>query len=235
MFKEIQRRVETFQHHRAETQWRGQIQRLITLGFHLQLGSNVSEAEYRNSMPAFTQRPTEAGKNFMIPLLVDPRISLFRQLLVHGVIPDVDVLDADIARISLAEESRDDIPKHPYQIWVNSGSKQRGTADFRNHERGLTVIETLALLREKPRLFRGKIYDTGNILFGPNNQGISVVNVEKIICANSFLRSRWLEQNVLAVYRWGSSRNQQPFRLATIHMDLTQKSPHHVIPSTVII
>lgn len=63
---------------KEDSLWSAQIERLINLGFHAELG--MSEDNYRASIPAFNPQPERFRGRFAIPVLVDPRVSLQRQL-----------------------------------------------------------------------------------------------------------------------------------------------------------
>src|SRR3989344_9558986 len=63
---------------KEEKLWSSQVERLINLGFHAELG--MTEDEYKSSMPAFQSQPPKFKGRFEIPLLIDPRVSLQRQL-----------------------------------------------------------------------------------------------------------------------------------------------------------
>ncbi len=130
-----------------EKNWNSQINRLIDHGFDIEVG--LSSEEYTKSIPAFQPQPENFKGRFNIPLLVDPRIPLGTQLrLLHVGFPEI--------KTSNLEEVV--TPESPYQIWVQDGTRFMGHScfsarrTFANDERGLTIIEGLALFREIPKV-----------------------------------------------------------------------------------
>lgn len=126
--------------------WQLQINRLIKLGYPTTLG--LSEFEYRASIPQFQPQPEKFKGRFDILLLVDPRVSLKRQLSKQQVsFPEHD-------QFSDYEDLV--IPDQPYQLWAQGGSRfrklspQDARSRFAEDERGLSLIEGLALFREHP-------------------------------------------------------------------------------------
>lgn len=147
---------------KEDSLWGAQIERLINLGFHAELG--MSEDNYRASIPAFNPQPERFRGRFAIPVLVDPRVSLQRQLELSRTVVDPDVAQANLTKLSLAENSKPYVPQKPYQVWIRAFTEDfrrvsktgmipsRSNRDFAFDERGLTVIEGIALLREFPNL-----------------------------------------------------------------------------------
>ncbi|MBI2017696.1 hypothetical protein HYS92_01450 [Candidatus Daviesbacteria bacterium] len=137
---------------KEEKRWSSQVERLIDLGFHAELG--LSEDEYRVRIPAFQPQPDRFRGRFDLPLLVDPEVSLERQLALLKV--KTDLTPAELTRLSLSE-----IQKRvtPYQIWVRinarNNSGRYSIEWIEDRERGwdeqpLSVIQGLALFRELP-------------------------------------------------------------------------------------
>lgn len=177
-----------------------QAQRLAILGFHIELGMTVTE--YYAEMPQFQLQPAEFRGRFPIPLLVDPRVSLLRQLQLHFLPIETSVTEAEIVRLSLREVQKPYIPSTLYQIWVRAGGSNRSIDDFAKDERGLTLIEGMALLRERSRLFRFKTHGTvGQLDVIPIDhtkiKKVDAVSTEEIICADTF----WNENIVATLYR----------------------------------
>ncbi|MBI2330188.1 hypothetical protein HYU94_02265 [Candidatus Daviesbacteria bacterium] len=142
--------------------WSEQMERLIGFGFHSELG--MDEDEYRATIPAFQPQPPRYKGRFDVPLLIDPRVSLQRQLDLHKVIVNPQITEADLTRLSLKESTKPHIPKEPYQLWIkadlrtfkeayrSNDLKLRNVQEFTYDERGLTAIEGLAILREVPNI-----------------------------------------------------------------------------------
>lgn len=142
--------------------WSEQVVRLIDLGFHAELG--ISEDEYRTTIPAFQPQPAKFKGRFDFPVLIDPRVSLQRQLDLHKVLVNHQITEADLTRLSIREANKQHIPKEPYQLWVKvelrpykvvhraGGPELRTVGAFTYDERGLTTIEGLTLLRESPNI-----------------------------------------------------------------------------------
>lgn len=164
---------------KEEELWSLQIEKLINLGFHAELG--MTDDEYKATMPAFQPQPPRFKGRFDIPLLVDPRVSLQRQLELSKIV-NYDINEADLTRLSLAESNKPHIPKDPYQLWIRAILESldlarrlgkfkplRSIKEFTYDERGLTAIEGLALLREQPNLlyngfFGGMLEPQGGLL-----------------------------------------------------------------------
>lgn len=136
--------------------WGKQVERLVKLGFPQAL--RMSEAEYRASLPRLCPQPQEFRHRFDDFLLVDPRLSLRRQCPLLGV-----KIEADLDL--LGNYHGVETPQSPYQIWLQIGERYaeeipsscREVFTLRGNERGLTAVEGLALLREFPKIFYGRI------------------------------------------------------------------------------
>lgn len=130
----------------------GQIRRLIGLGYHK--ARQMSEEEYSKFMPEFKPQ-TKQLKRFSIPLLVDP-LDLKTQLELMGVENDL----ADSGSETIVNATGVTIPETPYQIWAQDGFTylSQSANDLLKllppDERGLTLMEGLALFRERPELRR---------------------------------------------------------------------------------
>lgn len=145
-----------------EKLWSMQIERLIDMGFHAELG--MDEDEYRGTMPTFQPQPAKFKGRFDHPLLIDPRVSLQRQLDLHKILVDHQITEGQVTLLSMRELSKQHIPKQPYQLWTRAelrpyeevhragGPEMRTVGEFTYDERGLTATEGLALLRESPNM-----------------------------------------------------------------------------------
>lgn len=145
-----------------EKNWSEQVENLISFGFHVEL--DMSEDEYKATIPAFQSQPQRLKGRFDHPFLIDPRISLQRQLDLHKVIVNPQITEADLVRLSMRESAKSHIPNDPYQIWVRVDLRTfeqahktnslafRSAQEFTYDERGLTAIEGLAILREAPNI-----------------------------------------------------------------------------------
>lgn len=132
--------------------WEIQKDHLVELGFHKVLG--MTEQDYRDSLPNFQSQPIDFKHRFDIPILVDPRISLRRQfklLKIGGYYATRSINPVNIENIEGLET-----PETPYQIWTNEGTRFKEISEmgarknFATDERGLTIIEGLGLIRERP-------------------------------------------------------------------------------------
>ncbi len=147
---------------KAEKNWSEQAERLIDLGFHVELG--INEDEYRATIPAFQPQPPKFKGRFDLPVLIDPRVSLQRQLELHKIFVNHQITEADLTRLSIKEAAKQHIPNVPYQLWVRAELRTleelsrtdedviRSVGEFTYDERGLTAIEGLALIREAPNI-----------------------------------------------------------------------------------
>jgi len=142
---------------RRDHQWREQIDRLMRMGFHEELG--MTEEEYYNEISPIESQPLRFQGRFDIPILVDPRVNLRRQLEKHHVPINRNISPADLAKISLQELESKNAPARPYQIWIRQynmhdpQSSSEMSKPFQWDERGLSAVEGLAVLREFPDLF----------------------------------------------------------------------------------
>lgn len=137
----------------ARFNWQEQIDRLIQRGYHRLRG--ITEDEYRGLMPEF-QPQTEELRGFDIALLVDPWADVYQQLRLMSVEDDYD----DRSDRVIANAEGVSTPKRPYQIWAQDGVMYKDKSGIEvseqlsGGERGLTLIEGLALLRERPQIRR---------------------------------------------------------------------------------
>lgn len=120
MFKEIRKRVgSTTSHERAieekqklDIVWSKQVNKLIELGFNTYLG--MSPEDYKKSFVKFSNIPDEYKypfKKLNVPLLVDPRVPLEKQLKMAGI--DYDA--KDVEKVFDLKPS----PQKPYNIWTH--------------------------------------------------------------------------------------------------------------------
>lgn len=142
-----------FRGERNEKLWLTQAKRLVSLGFHTELG--MTEDEYKASMPAFQPQLPEFKGRFETPLLIDPRVSIARQLDLLGI--NTNLTPSELTKLSLAEKQYEG--NAPYQIWVHfgKGDASKGLRDlkeFEDDEQPLTVTQGLALFREKPQIIK---------------------------------------------------------------------------------
>lgn len=129
-----------------------QIANLIKLGYHAQLG--LTEAQYRKYIPYLQPKPPSFEGRFEYPVLVDPMVLASRQLELLHIKPDLS--EADLAKFSLAEADRKDIPTNPYQIWIHikRQGEPMGLDDLDWDEDALTIPEGAAFVRQ----FSSKLY-----------------------------------------------------------------------------
>ncbi len=138
-------------HEKLQTNnWQEQIDRLVQYGYHRV--QNLEKDEYQALMPKFMPQPTEFRGRFNMALLVDPCIPYEKQLRLMGVENDLD----DISDFQVVNRETIITPNNPYQIWVQDGTLYKGKSGTQlmrilpSDERGLTLIEGLALIREIP-------------------------------------------------------------------------------------
>lgn len=143
-------------------EWDYQKDKLVELGFPQVL--NMSAEEYVESLSRF-RRPERVNR-YNIPVLVDPRPKLAEQLRIHKI--DLTRLsDRHRLSISQVEELLSDhvaqgILPSPYQIWI--ATRPKPLAPFQSlyefeemigdQSSGLTLIESLAVLREYPNFLQ---------------------------------------------------------------------------------
>lgn len=131
-----------------------QVDRLIALGFHTELG--MTKEQYRASIPELTHQLEEFSGRFDRQIIVDPRIPIERQLQLMHIRVDTDIEDmqyrgeAEINFFPL--QPGVEFPEKPYVLWVNNGGKnyQKKPANMEIYERGLTISEGLSYIRETP-------------------------------------------------------------------------------------
>lgn len=133
-----------------EKLWKGQIERLLRLGFHAELG--ITEKQYVEGIPDFQAQPDRFRGRSNLPLLVDPRVSLIRQLQLHSLL--TDLTQAQLTQLSLDMLKQNEGVNTPYQIWVGYQYVYKHLKQLAWDEQPLNVIEGLALLRERPNMFR---------------------------------------------------------------------------------
>lgn len=208
--------------------WTTQVDRLIKLGFHNEL--DKEEKQYRAEMPSFEPQPVEFRGRFRWPLLIEPRVSLIKQIALHGVKPEGIIQESDLTRLSLRELQKTNIPSGPYQAWVSYGKSDRSINEFSKDERGFTAIEGLALLREEPRLFRVKVirakpksYLTDII----SGRKIGLVSVEQTICADSF----WYGNMVVTIYRCRYQSMGEQLMIGKRLWDVNTKNDYSILPT----
>lgn len=126
-----------------------QIERLLALGFHAELG--MTEEQYVASMPSLQPQPERFKGRFDLPVLVDPRVSLSKQLRMHGV--RTDLTEAQLAQLSFAMLKSGNNIQEPYYIWVEEAVTYINFGFLSWDEEPINAIEALALLRERPNLF----------------------------------------------------------------------------------
>jgi hypothetical protein len=138
-----------------------QIDTFIKHGFHTEL--NLSEDAYFDSFPQFLSQPEAYKGRFEIPLLIDPRISLSKQLELANV---MQVADASlIGNIT-------DAPEQPYAIWTNNlpdlykyrVSARESKGKFEVDEVGATAIEAATLCLQKPDVVGRRSVDAAGSL-----------------------------------------------------------------------
>lgn len=172
---------------KEEGLWSSQVERLLTLGYHVELG--ISEDEYKSAMPTFQSQPSRFKNRFDFPVLVDPRVSLERQLALLKV--KTDLTQAELVQLSLSEMQQEG--DNPYQMWVNVGKvgswKAIDECDY--DERPLTAGQGLALLREMPHIL--------------------IKRRERIILASSFLNTNDRTQTIQLFPEW-QTPNRSPLQ-----------------------
>lgn len=128
---------------------RRQIEKLVRLGFHNELG--LTEEEYCKSFPILLPQPEEYRGRFDIPLIVDPRIPLGRQHELAGI---VEYLNTNkISNLS-------PIPKDSYIIWVHDthnleeNTVEESISGFGEDEKGCLQVEVTSFYLHHPEFFR---------------------------------------------------------------------------------
>jgi len=158
-----------------EAEWNRQARNYLTLGFNEVLGQDGEE--YLHNLPHFSQNTQEQKRlGLTIPLLVDPRVYIRKQMGLAGIgiIEDrkeylkswgFDFRDRDLFEsyeLSLTKEHfvrRTEIRKttdttRPYSTWIQDGSKYLGKSPFMA---GQEVV--FAFLRGQSDERIGSIYD----------------------------------------------------------------------------
>ena len=139
--------------------WQDQIQRFVNMGYASDLG--ISEDEYRASLPSFADQPEQFRGHFDRALLVDPRVSLSIQL------KDYVMPKQLRQKLAMYQPVLPAVADSAYQLWVQDGEAyqrvsipefNRKKLDF---ERGLTIAEGSALVREMPSVLQHGIALTG--------------------------------------------------------------------------
>ncbi|MEK7617071.1 MAG: hypothetical protein AAB414_03370 [Patescibacteria group bacterium] len=145
-----------------QVSWETQKDHLIKLKFHEYL--NMTEEEYRASLPDYQPQPEQFKGRFNKPILVDPRLRLLIQFIRYQVGGYATAIRKDTAKTKRLEELNP-IQHQPYQIWVDEGLKLQGLSEddaiknFADDERGLNIIEGLALIREDHSLLNEHTVD----------------------------------------------------------------------------
>lgn len=144
-----------------------QLNRLIAIGLHEQVG--LSESEYRDGFPPF-QQPQEFEGTFDFPVLVDPRVKLTalqRSMgLEHASVSNWHILRSDLdSNVQDIEET----PEYPYAIWASYPHRHREheiqapfaprlnaktvQKYFRDDEVGMTLREGIYFGNNYPEFF----------------------------------------------------------------------------------
>lgn len=218
----------------AQRQWASQAQRLIQSGYHRELG--ISEGEYRTEVPPLqllpSTLPVELRRRFIRPVLVDPRVSLLRQLQLHKVSLDSTTTEADVANLSFDEAKKTYIPQHLYQIWISEGTMDESAVTFRQNDRSLTGIEGLALLREYPKSFKFRVSweDPQSYLIDEKTgRKIPVMRLEQTICADTTKPPSL----VMALYRCLYAHERKTgMKAGVVYWDITTRAKFDIVPCT---
>lgn len=234
MIDKILGRLEEAKYREAQKRWSGQAQRLIQLDYHNELG--LSEEKYRTELPSFQllphSLPYEVRRRFRTPLLVDPRVSLSRQLQLQGVPVDPLTREATIVSLSFKELEKTHISSNPYLIWVSTGTADESSRTFTQNDRGLTGIEGLALLREHPNLFRFRVFweNSKPYLVDPaTGRKTPVLGLERTICADTTEYPKW----VMALYKCRYMHEPKAgMKASMVYWDITDRAKHDIIPCT---
>ena len=142
-----------------------QVKNLLVLGFHAELG--MSREQYVDGMPPLPLQPESFRDRFNLPVLVDPRVSLSRQLKIHkpiGVLTDLSDSQVTKMAFSILQNCN---TSHPYYIWAEEKITYNNLGSLAWNEEPINVIEALALIRECKDIFRKLSsfdFDLGNLL-----------------------------------------------------------------------
>lgn len=146
-----------------EPLWRRQVDRLIALGFHKELG--MTEEVYRASLPKFASRPREAI--FDMPLLIDKNVPFNRQAELAGLevkVRDiVDISDSPTRNYAIWGRIKK-CPEIPYDRFIGYNVVD-GLQDLESHEDGATVLEGLSLYIHYPHIRYGHLFLPGSRVF----------------------------------------------------------------------
>jgi len=135
-------------------EWERQVKGYFKLGFHKEL--NLSEEEYRDSLPKFTPQPEAYKGRFDIPVLVETRIPVKKQAELAG----LRYYSAEAVRDWEDDPKGYQTPETPYITWMQDGRNYRKwTVDnFRRamaeDERGATEFDGVALFIKNPKILQ---------------------------------------------------------------------------------
>lgn len=157
--------------------WSQQVDRLLSLGFHEELG--ITEEAYRVSIPTFLDIPREKNFGYFdLPLVVDPRVKPSKQM-------ESVVVKDKIGRV----DNIIDAHQQPYTMWGRiyehprvsyRGAYENTYLDltklFENiqtFEVGGTFIEVISMFLQYPQLFQnGKKHsaESYDLMFAPGSR-----------------------------------------------------------------
>lgn len=134
-------------------EWQRQSNRFLDLGFHRALG--MSEQEYLDSLPHFTDKPEGVDGRFNYQLLVDPRVPIERLIRLLGVVMSSDESPTNVSDWNNNGNGHS-TPSTAYVIRMNDGRENIGKSvrevreKLKDGERGTTLQEGLALYATYP-------------------------------------------------------------------------------------
>lgn len=143
-----------------EEEWHRQVQGLVKLGFHTELG--LTEEKYLESLPKFTPQPESFKGRLDTPVLVEKRISPKRQSELAGIFYSLDGLNVgDWDK----DPKKYKTPDSTYAVWTDEGARfmDRRVQDVREElasdERGGTESDGIALYIAKTNILRTRFLD----------------------------------------------------------------------------
>ena len=180
-----------------------QVNRLIQLGFHKELG--MSKEEYRAgfTLPAGASQPESYKGRFDALLVVEPRIVLARQHARAGI---KEWINTDNI------QNLTKFPDTPYAVWTHDGQKYRpfsvekAIKRFATDEVGSPQIEVTALYLQHPEYFKNRGVDAA----GSRGGGGGVPGLDTFV-GGPGVRAPWIDRPGQG---WGAgSRGKEIIRL----------------------
>lgn len=140
-----------------DAEWQRQVDRLLTAGFHTELG--IAAEDYVSSLPRFAPQPDEYRGRLDVPLLVDGRIPWQRQYELLGIAQSAFVAYfPPPVPVEPAAAHRD----HPYTTWCNAWGQRfeqptapsDARAALADDEVGANLIEGAMVVAAYPELIQ---------------------------------------------------------------------------------